>query len=596
MNRKNIKRPESLLLEKSDFDYDSSVSLDSENLSKDSENFNVAFKNSFTLRTLKPEERKKPANLRIVNVKPLSPASPGYLENITQNEKRFYEWTRLEVHNWIINLADLNRLGKCQEIARLLLDHNITGDILPYLNNQHFNDMKIRELKTKLILKKNIDLLISSTIQELPEDEILEELLLSAGVINNASYSNYIPITERILSNLSDQIIKNYSVKPFSPAIGRTFGPELKSPTTEKNMERVESEMRKLQLNFTKLREDVTPVMKQLSRSKAPTPIESNYHLNHLTPGSVNGSPGINFPLKNTMSPTAKPFYQRNFTRQEGYEDIPTTLSTSSTPKYNYDNESQDGSVNLKFNRASGGLFSDDFPDDSTDDSDNNIIIGKYSSDYIDERKRSLMVNPFKFQREDKSPVDFTYEDATHSRLYSSASSLRASITGSQTSLASTPSPTAPTSAYQKSQNGFKSPSSTTLPPLSHLSSNILLQNSTAFETGSAPGSASNSHFNSPTSGKSEPWKQLKAKYDDPCYKVLQKAMLKHRIANNDWRNYVLVICHNDKERILGSDEKPVKVFKDLQDKGLHPSFLIRQLEEKQRSSNPQIPWDKDFS
>lgn len=102
----------------------------------------------------------------------------------------------------------------------------------------------------------------------------------------------------------------------------------------------------------------------------------------------------------------------------------------------------------------------------------------------------------------------------------------------------------------------------------------------------SAPSSASTySNFSSPTSVK-EPLKQLKAKYDDPCYKVLQKAMMKHKINNKDWRNYVLVICYGDKERILGPEEKPVKVFKEMQDRGQYPSFMIRQLEEASPSSD----------
>jgi hypothetical protein len=76
----------------------------------------------------------------------------------------------------------------------------------------------------------------------------------------------------------------------------------------------------------------------------------------------------------------------------------------------------------------------------------------------------------------------------------------------------------------------------------------------------------------------SEPLKQLRASTDDPCSKLLQAAMKRHKL-NDDWRNYALVICYGDKERLLKLDEKPVQIFKELKEKGEHPAIMLRQVD-----------------
>lgn len=74
--------------------------------------------------------------------------------------------------------------------------------------------------------------------------------------------------------------------------------------------------------------------------------------------------------------------------------------------------------------------------------------------------------------------------------------------------------------------------------------------------------------------------KQLKAKTEDPCYKILQSAMKSHNLNKSDWKKYVLVISYGgDKERVLQYDEKPVVVFKELHDLGLNPNMMLRQVD-----------------
>ncbi|AAS54078.1 AFR706Cp [Eremothecium gossypii ATCC 10895] len=81
----------------------------------------------------------------------------------------------------------------------------------------------------------------------------------------------------------------------------------------------------------------------------------------------------------------------------------------------------------------------------------------------------------------------------------------------------------------------------------------------------------------STTASPNEPLKQLRASKEDSTEKILKNAMKKHNLNEADWRQYVLVICYGDKERILEMDEQPVVIFKSLKQQGLHPAIMLRQ-------------------
>lgn len=89
---------------------------------------------------------------------------------------------------------------------------------------------------------------------------------------------------------------------------------------------------------------------------------------------------------------------------------------------------------------------------------------------------------------------------------------------------------------------------------------------------GSTPTAASTSSA-SPSS--SEPFKSLRVTMDDPCYKVLPVALRKYKI-NADPSEYALLVCYDDQERLLGLNEKPLKIFNELQDAGRKPVFMLR--------------------
>lgn len=98
----------------------------------------------------------------------------------------------------------------------------------------------------------------------------------------------------------------------------------------------------------------------------------------------------------------------------------------------------------------------------------------------------------------------------------------------------------------------------------------------------SAGGGGSSS---SSSPGSSEPFKSFRVTMDDPCYKVLPAALRKYKISG-DWRQYALMVCYGDQERVLGLEEKPLIIFKELQDAGKRPVFMLRQLDNSSNASS----------
>ena len=125
-------------------------------------------------------------------------------------------------------------------------------------------------------------------------------------------------------------------------------------------------------------------------------------------------------------------------------------------------------------------------------------------------------------------------------------------------------------------------------PRLFESKSSFSLGNSRKTSSGTTPLSQGSHTATSTLSSTSpnEPLKQLRASSDDSCLKILQQAMKCHRIPRDDWLKYVLVICYKDKERILKLNERPVLVFKDLQESGKHPAIMLRQLDTSERNDD----------
>lgn len=75
-----------------------------------------------------------------------------------------------------------------------------------------------------------------------------------------------------------------------------------------------------------------------------------------------------------------------------------------------------------------------------------------------------------------------------------------------------------------------------------------------------------------------QPLQAFKASSDDTGLRLLQSAIRKNNIPKENWSKYALVICYDDKERIVKLTEKPVSIFKDLQEQGKNPTIMLREL------------------
>ncbi|KAF5110599.1 hypothetical protein DV495_003919 [Geotrichum candidum] len=94
----------------------------------------------------------------------------------------------------------------------------------------------------------------------------------------------------------------------------------------------------------------------------------------------------------------------------------------------------------------------------------------------------------------------------------------------------------------------------------------------------SIPTNASSVSFNVSVGGSmhSDPIKDFNISPDVPCYKILPQIARRHKV-RGDWRGVGLVVCYDDQERMIGLEEKPLAIYKELQREGKNPIFMIRE-------------------
>jgi hypothetical protein len=64
---------------------------------------------------------------------------------------------------------------------------------------------------------------------------------------------------------------------------------------------------------------------------------------------------------------------------------------------------------------------------------------------------------------------------------------------------------------------------------------------------------------------------------EDPTWKVIPAALKKYHV-NAPAENYALHLLYGNKERCLRMDEKPLKLFKQLDKEGKKPMFMLRKI------------------
>lgn len=286
----------------------------------------------------------------------------------------------------------------------------------------------------------------------------------------------------------------------------------------------VEQELKKLIESFNKIREDLLPLFKFVKESKPlPTPDGNNpIHSHYLhSPGTPNDVPAAN---PATKEPTSAP----------NINPAPSIVRKLS--KLNNKSAQKSPTTQEPESTATAGSSAQPGPSEQKRP---NLYLGSVKS-LLSPSDSSVAATPV------VTPGGSTTLQFSHP--YQSGSAASSQVNFSNTSLVS---PGAQPSSSNAQSSG-----------------------------GSQPASTSSQSTNIPAA---EPFKSFRVTLDDPCYKVLPAALRRYKI-NGDWKQYALLVCYGDQERLLGLEEKPLIIFKELQDAGKQPVFMLRHIEGMKQS------------
>lgn len=76
---------------------------------------------------------------------------------------------------------------------------------------------------------------------------------------------------------------------------------------------------------------------------------------------------------------------------------------------------------------------------------------------------------------------------------------------------------------------------------------------------------------------------------DDPCWKILPAALAKYKIPE-PWNQYSMYIIYGDQEQLVGLEEEPLKMFKQLDKEGKNSLFMLRKNAQQTNESGYEPP------
>lgn len=351
-------------------------------------------------------------------------------------------WSNDQVLLWLRNS------GYTDEIVSAFRSHNITGLVLPFLNTEELKEMGIPNLKIRLKLMRDISTALSE---------------LNSGFL---SFESDHPVMSQLQSTIMATSLINI--------LSQSIRDDVISGSEYNN--------KSLLHQFTKLREDLLPILKELKDKKPlPTPaggLDVNLRYNHASP------------------------------TREQVQDALQQNEIDDHQKYR------------------GNVMSDG------------------------------------------ATITSSRSDLRNSRLSQIDNQDQETINSLSSAISSAELLTAFTAVKEKPRivpSGRNAP--------------VRRTSSNGLSAGKLNDMTHRSSYNS----SNEQLKQLRARKEDRCYKILQAAMRSHGLDISEWKNYALVIVYGgDQERILGYDEMPVMIFKELQDLGLNPSMMLRQVDEEE--------------
>ncbi len=350
-------------------------------------------------------------------------------------------WSNDQVLLWLRNS------GYADEVVSTFRSHNITGLVLPFLNTEELKEMGIQNLRLRLKLMKDISTVLTE---------------LNSGTL---SFEGDHPVMSQLQSTVMATTLVNI------------LSQNIRDDVISTN----ECSSKSLLHQFTKLREELLPVLKELKNKKPlPTPSE-------------NSSLDLKYSHPLTKETVQSETSQKDMGDHKSYrESMMSEVATISSSR-----------TGLRNSRLS------------------------------------------QIDKQDQETIN----------------SLTSAISSAELLTAFTAVKEKPRIVPTERTVPIRTASSSSLP-------------------GSRPSNSSAHRLQNKSSN--EPLKQLRARREDKCYKILQAAMRSHGLDISEWKNYALVIVYGgDQERILGYDEKPVMIFKELQDLGLNPSMMLRQVDEE---------------
>lgn len=457
------------------------------------------------------------------------------MTSLIPNES-FLKWDPAQVSNYVASLLPQDS----SHLSSKFLDHNIDGSLLPFITTDHLKEIGITQLSTRLLIKKSITDLITAHYLHNPPTSINDPKYKLSNLNIN---SNYVSLESLTLSTI---LMKDMFKKLQQQQLSSENSPLSPNPNNQ-------MDMKKLNENFKKLKTDLIPVIRLLRDSKPlPTPTLDPGHTSSTATNPVN-------------SPTQSMHSVSFFDAIQDYknEQNRSTSMSSSNPALS--------SSQMRNSSLPSPTYSHRFSSGSLLSMGTGKVVQQsiLKPDLTSNNKPELTLN--------KIPNRTTLRPKlVESKSANSASG--PSINGTEddiTSISSSVTNDSNTSTLNSVSTIHNSPSvqaSLNKPSLN------LRGSLSSTHTVSTLEASPNKHHSSSHHSSNEPLKQLRASSEDSCKKILTQAMKRHHIPEHDWSKYVLVICYGDKERILKLDERPVIIFKELQELGKHPAIMLRML------------------
>ncbi|CCU75124.1 unnamed protein product [Blumeria hordei] len=395
------------------------------------------------------------------------------------------EWTVEECADFVISIG-LHQYGS------QFLDNEIVGEALVALHHEDLKQMGVTSVGHRLtILKSVYDIKVKQNI--------------------NIETDHYVPLSADTEAQYGTATLKDI----------KELVEQLK--LRDERMTIAESELRRITLEYSRLREDLLPVFRMVKEGK-PLPYPSSSI-------NANGHNSCNYDTSSTISPPAPTSslqsgnsLARNYSTKKFFIDQPRNLS----PTYN-----QLGHERSQIDQAL----------------DPSLVAERtlLSSSHLSASNYNGAISPGHLSPSQPSPT--------------SPQPMHGSTLGSRSYRLDQATPARTTFGQNESDqyaSALNSRDSSKPAPLRRV-------HTPALENPSAGG------------GSVEIFKSFRVSMDDPCYKVLPAALKKYNI-NAPWEHYALYIVYGDNERCLDMEEKPLILFKQLDKEGKKPMFMLRKI------------------